>query len=54
MRTLAKILRTLGRWFSSPASGYGAATQLGPWYYPYRYPHYRYPCYRYPNPRRKT
>ena len=44
MRTLAKILRTIGRWLTwPPAWEYAAARQFGPWHY------YRYPCYRYPS-----
>jgi hypothetical protein len=40
MRTSAKILRTIGRWLTSPAWGYAAPRHLGPWYhyYLYRYP----------------
>jgi hypothetical protein len=44
MRTLAKILRTIGRWLTwRPAWEYAAPRQLGPWHYD------RYPCYRYPS-----
>jgi 4-aminobutyrate aminotransferase-like enzyme len=44
MRTLAKILRTIGRWLTwPPAWEYAAPRQFGPWHY------YRYPCYRYPS-----
>jgi hypothetical protein len=44
MPTLAKILRTIGRWLTwPPAWEYAAPRQFGPWHY------YRYPCYRYPS-----
>jgi hypothetical protein len=45
MPTLAKILRTIGRWLTSPAWGYAAPRHLGPWsWYYYSSPYY----YRYP------
>ena len=42
MRTLAKILRTIGGGLTWPTGQYVAPGRLGPWRY-----YYRYPCYRY-------
>jgi hypothetical protein len=42
MRTLAKILRTISRWLSSPAWVYGAPRGFAPWYY-FGPSYYRYP-----------
>ena len=44
MRTLAKILRTIGGWLTWPGWAYAAPGRFGPWRY-----YYRYPCYRYPS-----
>ena len=42
MRTLAKILRTIGTWLTQLDWGYAGSRYIGPWYY-YCRSYYRYP-----------
>ena len=43
MRTLAKILRTIGRWSTESTAGYAAPRHFAPWYYFGPWYYYRYP-----------